>query len=200
MLVFQLPGNILTSQFLFFTPRTLVLIMKFAATSVASTGMILACWRPRWRPCGGWGSNVQWRHLSQWTAHGAQHATVAWPPFTFSRPLPAWCWAPTYVLLFQATWAPSNRTNQRAVKRAAIPVDRRGAQHVPGVRPPSTFSRILRPGFEFSPRARAGPEAAVVDDEVVGLPGKLFRPSRCHPPPRSSSRGLWSLFLHPRPV
>ncbi len=92
-----------------------------------STGMILACWRPRWRPRGGWGNNVQWRHLSWWTARGAQHAPVAWPPFTFGRPLPARCWAPTYVLLFKAMWAPSNRTNQRAVKRAAIPVDCRGA-------------------------------------------------------------------------
>jgi hypothetical protein len=57
-------------------------------------------------------------------------------------PLPS----PHIVLLFQATWAPSNRTNQRAVKRPPIPVDRRGAQHVPGMRPPSTFGRILRPG------------------------------------------------------
>jgi hypothetical protein len=29
--------------------------------------------------------------------------------------------------------------------------------------------------FEFSPCARAGPEAAVVDDEGVGLPGELIR-------------------------
>jgi hypothetical protein len=94
---------------------------------------------------------------------------------------------------------PNNRTNQRAVKRAAIPVDRRGAQHVPVVRPPSTFGRILWPGFKFSPRARAGPEVAVVDDEGVGLPGELFRPSRCRPPPRSSPRGPWSLFLRPHP-
>jgi hypothetical protein len=54
--------------------------------------------------------------------------------------------------------------------------------------------------FEFSPRARARPEAAVVDDEGIDLPGELIRPSRCHPPPRSSPRGLWSLFLRPRPV
>jgi hypothetical protein len=76
---------------------------------------------------------------------------------------------------------------------------RRGAQHVPVVRPPSTFGRILWPGFEFSPRARAGSEVAVVDDEGVGLPGELFRPSRCRPPPRSSPRGPWSLFLRPHP-
>jgi hypothetical protein len=51
--------------------------------------------------------------------------------------------------------------------------------------------------FEFSPHARAGPKAAVVDDEGVGLPGELIRPSCCRPPPRSSPRGPWSLFLHP---
>jgi hypothetical protein len=88
-------------------------------------------------------------------------------------------------------WAPSNMTDQHAVKRVAIPVNRRGAQHVPVVRPPFTFGCILRPGFEFSPHAHAGPEAAVVDDEGVSLPGELFRPTRCHPPPRSSSRGQW---------
>jgi hypothetical protein len=97
------------------------------------------------------------------------------------------------------TWAPSNRTNQHAVKRAAILVDHRGAQHVPVVRPPSTFGHILRPGFEFSPCARARPEAAVVDDKGVGLPGELFRLSCCHPPPRSLLRGPWSLFLCPCP-
>jgi hypothetical protein len=104
----------------------------------------------------------------------------------------------TYVLLFHPTWAPSNRTDQCAVKKAAIPVNRRGAQHIPVVSPPFTFGCILRPGFEFSPCACAGPEAAVVDDEGIGLPGKPFRPTRCCPPPRSSPRGPWSLFLHPR--
>jgi hypothetical protein len=97
------------------------------------------------------------------------------------------------------TWAHSNMTDQRAVKRAAILVNRRGAQYVPVVRPPFTFGRIFRPGFEFSPRARARPEAAVVDDEGVGLPGELFRPTRCRPPPRSSPRGPWLPFLCPRP-
>jgi hypothetical protein len=159
----------------------------------AKTSVILACWWPRWHPRGGWGSNVQLRHLSQWTAPGAQHAPVKWPPFTFGRPLPARCWASTYVLLFPTTWAPSNRTSQRAVKGAAIPVDCHGAQHVPVVRPPSTYSRILRPGFEFSPRACAGPEAAVVDDE--GLRGRsLWRTIQAITLPSSSQ------ILTTRPV
>jgi hypothetical protein len=40
---------------------------------------------------------------------------------------------------------------------------------------PITFSCNLRLGFEFSPSARAGPRAAVVDDEGVSLPGELFK-------------------------
>ncbi len=38
---------------------------------------------------------------------------------------------------------------------------------------PSTFGHIVRPGFEFSPRARAGPRAAVVKDEGFVLSGVL---------------------------
>jgi hypothetical protein len=95
------------------------------------------------------------------------------------------------MLPFHTTWAPSNRTNQRAVKRAAIPVNHRGAQHVPVVRPPSTIGHLLQPGFEFSPHARAGPKAAVVDDEGVGLPGELFSRHAVVllPDPRHVARG-----------
>jgi hypothetical protein len=50
-----------------------------------------------------------------------------------------------------------------------IPVNRRGAQHAPVMRPPFTFGRILQPGFEFSPRARAGPRATAVEDEGFSL-------------------------------
>jgi hypothetical protein len=84
-------------------------------------------------------------------------------------------------------------TDLRAVKRAAIPVNRRGAQHVPVVRPPFTFGRILWPSFKFSPHARAGPEAAVVDDE-----GSVFLAnySGRHavvllPDPRHAARGRY---------
>ncbi len=52
-------------------------------------------------------------------------------------------------------------------------MNRRGAQHAPVVRPLSTFGRIVRLGFEFSPCARAGPRAAVVKDEGFVLPGVL---------------------------
>ncbi len=72
------------------------------------------------------------------------------------------------------------------MKRTAIPVNHRGAQHAPVVRPLFTFGRILQPGFELSPHARAGPRAAVRDYERVCVPGELFRPACCRPPPRSS--------------
>jgi hypothetical protein len=101
--------------------------------------------------------------------------------------------------LFQSRVGPQQQ-DQRAVKRAAIPVNRRGAQHVPVVMPPFNFGRILRPSFEFSSCARAGPEAAVEDDEGIDLPGELFRPTRCCHPPRSLPCGPWSLFLHLRPA
>jgi hypothetical protein len=91
------------------------------------------------------------------------------------------------------TWALSNMTDQRAVMRVAIPVNRRGAQHIPVVRPPIHFRLHFAARFEFSQRARAWPEAAVVDDEGVGLPGELFRPTRCRPP-RSSPRGTGRYF------
>ncbi len=52
-------------------------------------------------------------------------------------------------------------------------MNRHGAQHAPVVRPPSTFGRIVQPGFEFSPRAHAGPRAAVVEAEGFVLPGLL---------------------------
>ncbi len=52
-------------------------------------------------------------------------------------------------------------------------MNRRRAQHAPVVRPPFTFGRILQPGFEFSPRARAGPGAAAVEDEGFGHSGVL---------------------------
>ena len=57
-------------------------------------------------------------------------------------------------------------------------MNRRGAQHAPVAWPPFTFGRNLRPGFELSPRARAGPTAAAAGDEEVGLPGELDRAQR----------------------
>jgi hypothetical protein len=41
------------------------------------------------------------------------------------------------------------------------------------LRPPFTFGRNLRPSFEFSPCALAGPRAAAVENEGVGLSGVL---------------------------
>jgi hypothetical protein len=73
---------------------------------------------------------------------------------------------------------------------SAFPVNRHGAQHTPIVRPPFTFGFNLQPGFEISPRARAGPRAAALADEGVGLSGELVSaqqavvllPEPCHGP------------------
>jgi hypothetical protein len=54
-------------------------------------------------------------------------------------------------------------------------VNRHRAQHVPVAWPTFISGRLLPPGFEFFSRARAGPKAAAVGDEEVGLPGELVR-------------------------
>jgi hypothetical protein len=72
-----------------------------------------------------------------------------------------------------------------------IQVNCHGAQHTPVVRPPFTFGRILRPGFEFSPRARAGPRAAAVEDEGFGLSACWSCSACCHTPFKSSPRSPW---------
>ncbi len=119
-----------------------------------------------------WASNVRWSRLSRWTACKAQHAPVAWPPFTFGCPLAARCWAWMYMLPFQSHVGTQWRV-QRAMKKICYPGEPSWGQHAAVVRPLFTFGCILQPGFEFSPRARAGPSAAAVEDEGVSPPGVL---------------------------
>jgi hypothetical protein len=71
-------------------------------------------------------------------------------------------------------WAPSRRYSVQWT-RSAIPVNCCGAQHVPVASPLFTFGCQPRPGFEFSPHARAGPKAAAVGDEECNLLGELVR-------------------------
>jgi hypothetical protein len=94
---------------------------------------------------------------------------------------------------------PSNRTNNVQSRELPSRWTAVGPAR-PRRETPIHFRMHSAARFEFSPRARAGPEAAVVDDEGVGFPGELIRPSCCHPPPRSSPHGPWSLFPRPRPV
>jgi hypothetical protein len=87
--------------------------------------------------------------------------------------------------------APSEGSSVQ-LKRSAIPLNCCGAHHAPVVRPPFTFRCILRPGFEFSLRARAGPRAAAVEDEGVGPFLACWSCSaRWHTPSRSLPRSLW---------
>ncbi len=139
----------------------------------AKTSMILACWRPQWHPLAlGWGSTCDEvvypselpMGLSTLLSRGPHSLSAAhWqpsvePPRTCSSSSP--------------TQAPSKGSSVQW-SRSPVPVNRHGAQHTPVVRLPFTFGHILRPGFEFSPRARAGPGAAAVEDEGFGLPGVL---------------------------
>jgi hypothetical protein len=50
-----------------------------------------------------------------------------------------------------------------------------GGQHASIAWPPFTFRWQLRPVFEFSPLASAGPKAAAVGNKDVGLSGELVR-------------------------
>ncbi len=50
-----------------------------------------------------------------------------------------------------------------------------GGQHASIAWPPFTFRWQLRPVFEFSPLAPAGPKAAAVGNKDVGLSGELVR-------------------------
>ncbi len=80
--------------------------------------------------------HTQWSHLSRWTARGAQHAPVAWPLFTFGRPLAARCWASTYVL--------------------PLPVP-----HRPPVKGPACHEVVLCPGEPSWGSARSSREAPI---------------------------------------
>jgi hypothetical protein len=78
-------------------------------------------------------------------------------------------------------------------------VDCRGAQHAPVVRPPSTYGRIVRPGFEFSPRACAGPRAAAVRVEGFDLPGVLVMLSTLSYSSQHLATRSAAASLRPRP-
>ncbi len=81
-----------------------------------------------------------------------------------------------------------------------IPVNCCGAQHAPVVRPPFTFGRILRPGFEFSPCAHAGPRDAAVEDERFGLSGVLVMLSTLPYSSQILATRPVAASLRPRPV
>jgi hypothetical protein len=90
------------------------------------------------------------------------------------------------------TRAPSKRSSVQWA-RSAFPVNRRGAQHAPVVRPPFTFGHNLRPGFEFSPHARAGPRAAALDNKGASLSDQLVSAQHAVillPDPRHAACGL----------
>jgi hypothetical protein len=84
-------------------------------------------------------------------------------------------------------WAPSQWSSMQW-KKSAFLMKHCLAQHAPVMRPPFTFGCNLRPGFKFSPFACAGPRAAALGDEGVGLSGELVSaqhaigllPDPCH--------------------
>ncbi len=71
-------------------------------------------------------------------------------------------------------------------------------QHAPVVRPPFTFGRNLR--FRASPCARAGPKAAAVKVEGVGLSGELDIVQHTVVLLQDSRHADRGIALHPRPT
>jgi hypothetical protein len=140
--------------------------------SAAKIRMILVCWRPQWcprRPPVGVAtcyeviypvglSTLQFRGPCSLLATHWQPSVE--PPCTYSPISPM--------------RAPSKRSSVQWT-RSDFPVSCRGAQHAPVMRPPFTFASNLWPGFEFSPHTRAGPRAAALGDEGVGLSGELVK-------------------------
>ncbi len=137
--------------------------------------------------------------LSHWTVSGAQHAPVAWPPFTFDRPSAARCRVSTYVHPSSLTQAPRDRSSVQW-GRAAIPVNCRGAQHAQVVRPPSTFGRNLRPSYEPPHAHVLGPKLLLSKMKGLAFQVSCACSTRCRPPPRSSPCSPWHLTLRPHPA
>jgi hypothetical protein len=156
------------------TERSILTFLCTVLYRHAKTSMSLACWRPRWHPHGP-------------LVEVATCGEVVYPselPMGLSTLLPRGPsslspanWGPSFVP--PRTCSPSSPMQGPAKGPTCnevdllIPVNRSGDQHAPVVRPPFFFLRILQPGFEFSPHARAGPRAAAVEDEGFSLSGVL---------------------------
>jgi hypothetical protein len=120
-------------------------------------------------------------------------------PRSLLAALAARCRASTYVHPSSPTQAPSNRSSVQW-DRAALPVNSRGAQHAPVVRPPSTFSRNLPPGFGPPHVQLLGPKLLLYKMKGSAFQVSCACSARCRPPPRSSLRSPWHLTLRPRPT
>jgi hypothetical protein len=130
----------------------------------------LACWWPRWRPRG---SSVEVVRAMK----SSIPVNFLWGSARSCRVVPVHFWLPIggpVLSLHVRAPLPVPRRPQRRVQHAAmnsslVPVNRRGARHAPVARPPFTFGHIVRPGIKFSPCARAGPRAAVAEDEGLSF-------------------------------
>ncbi len=121
--------------------------------------MILACWQPQWRPRRSLVRKPRAVKSSiPMNGHGAKHASVAWPPLSFGRQISGQVFSlhVQYVLPF-----PSHVGLQLKVQQAVKEINHPGeplwgSAHSIHVTP-IHFRHLLQPGFQFSPRAHAGP-------------------------------------------
>ncbi len=125
-------------------------------------------------------------------ACGAQHTPVVWPR-SLSEPIGS----PVLSLHVRASLpVPRGPPAQGPACNEEIchPVELTWAQPTPVLRPPFTFGRNLRPGFEFSSCACARPRAAAVEDEGIGLSGVLVSAQHAFfllPDPRHAAGGSY---------
>ncbi len=104
--------------------------------------------------------------LNTLLSHGPRSLLVAhWRSGVESPPM-----CPPYRL----TRAPSRRSSVQC-SRGCHPGELSWGSHAPVVRAPIHFRLLFEAWFRASPRARAGPNTAAVEDEGVGLSGKLSR-------------------------
>jgi hypothetical protein len=105
---------------------------------------------------------------------GLNTSPVKWPPFTFGRLFMARCRVSMYVLPLQSHAGPQPKAGMRCGK-SCHPGEPPWGSHAPVMGAPIHFRLPCAARFLSSPCARAGPNAAAVEDEGVGLPGKLSR-------------------------
>jgi hypothetical protein len=113
-----------------------------------------------------------------------------WPP----KSGPGLRLLPTYVLPLLSHMGPLLKV-QHTVKEYSIPVNCRRAQHAPVDSLSAAYNGSV---LSFSPHACAGPIAAVVGDEEVGLPGEISGLKTLSSPSRSWPHIAWSPSLHQR--
>jgi hypothetical protein len=122
---------------------------------------------------------------------GALYAPVTWPPFTFSHPLVAQCWASMYMFPFQSHTGPQQKV-QCAVEEICLPGEPPWGTALSSREAPIHFRPQFTARFEFSPDDMPAQGCCFFYRRWRGRP--FWWASQCsaccHPPSRSLLRDL----------